>query len=59
VSKLILIYLALGGIWCSQKTEREQDSSLLKTTHVKNDTVVTHKKVSKKKKTLDAKNLIA
>ncbi len=56
VSKLILIYLAFGGIWCSQKTEREQDSLLSKTTHVKNDTVVTHKKVSKKK-TLDAKKL--
>ena len=56
VSKLILIYLAFGGIWCSQKTEREQDSSLLKTTYVKNDTVVTHKKVSKKK-ALDAKKL--
>ena len=56
VSKLILIYLAFGGIWCSQKTEREQDSLLSKTTHVKNDTVVTHKKVSKKK-ALDEKKL--
>jgi murein L,D-transpeptidase YcbB/YkuD len=48
VSKLILIYLAFGGIWCSQKTEREVGSSVLKKTHVKIDTVVAYKKISKK-----------
>ena len=56
MSKLILIYLAFGGIYCSQKTERDENSSILKKTYVKIDTVVANKTLSKKK-TLDEEKL--